>query len=143
MEAIYIAIAVIAAGVGFFVYSRYFKESKDTPKISEGTASVPKPEPLSESVSNIAIDTVSIDQKYADTHGMWICTYCETMNKYPAGMTTRRKTVEEPKTLPIEGKSGLRGDLLNKANTSRAGSVGASDVLTCIACGKHQCAVST
>ena len=138
MEVVYIAIAVIAAGIGFFVYNRYFKESKDTPKISEGTAPTPKPEALSEHVPNIAIDTVSIDQKYADAHGMWICMYCETMNKYPSGMTARRKVIEEPKTVPIEGKSGLRGDLLNKANASRGGSVGESDVLICIACGKHQ-----
>lgn len=138
MEVIYVGIAVIAAGIGFFVYSRYFKNSGDMPEISEDTVPILKPESQAESVPDIAVDRVTIDQKYADARGMWICMYCETLNAYPPGRTVRRKTAEEPLVVPIEGKSGLRGDLLKKASTNRNHPADESDVLMCIACGKRQ-----
>lgn len=136
IEYIYIVIAVIAAVVGCFVYIRYIKNGRD--KSEPGEAISPMTDSRSEPPNDITFDNKTIDQQYADTHRMWICMYCETMNKYPAGMEPTRKTVEPPMPLSSEAKSGLRGDLLNRVNTSRSRSASTSDFLTCIACGKQQ-----
>lgn len=145
MEGLYIAIAIIASGIGLFVYIRYFKENRDpeledpspVPPIPAPPVSAP-PVPVPDVSASPIPEYASLDQKYADEHGMWICTYCETMNNYPAGITPKRKKAEPAKVIDPDRSSGLRGDLMRKANANRDSIAGEVCVLTCIACGKRQ-----
>lgn len=135
MDVVYIIIAVIAAGTGLFFLVRYLKANDEIPEepadppISSTPPSTPEP----------VEDNIPVDQRYADAHRMWICKYCETINVYPAGMERENATTSPKEAFPVGGKSGLRGDLLNKVKGSRSNNhSGTPGSLRCTACGKLQ-----
>lgn len=131
MELIYIAIAAIAIGIACFVYLYCFRGNK---RIPEESAAI---EDSSESVPGVSVASETIDQKYARTHNMWICMYCETINLYPEEADFKENRFEPARSIP-ETSSGLRGDLLNKTSLNRRRSADASNGFVCIACGKRQ-----
>lgn len=149
MDIVYIAIAIIAVVIGVVVYSRNFKDSERVRDTGTGASTKPdsgtttgtdlatdKTTDKTTAVTKPVIDRMPVDQKYAQAHGMWVCKYCETINKCPPGMTARKISVEGPKPASGEEKSRLRGDLLNKTAADCTKSAGTSDEPVCIACGK-------
>lgn len=132
MELIYIAIAAIAIGIACFVYLYCFRGNKRIPE--EPVAA----EDSSEPVLGNPVASETIDQKYARTHNMWICMYCETINLYPEGAGSKVNRFEPARSIPEISPSGLRGDLLNKTSLNRRRSADASNGFVCIACGKRQ-----
>lgn len=136
---IYIVIALVAAGIGLLVYVCCFHREKEETKCSNANESKEetKQEPEVESGGSTDTKGMSAEEEYADSHGMWICEYCETLNAYPDGEAAGRKKEEAPRSVPVERKTGLRGDLLNRANKSLDRSVTKRDEMICIACGKH------
>lgn len=137
IDVVYIVIAVIAAGTGLFFLVRYLRANEDFPEIPSDPPLSPASDPTPPSTSEPVEDNISVDQKYADANRMWICKYCETINDYPAGMKRESSTAFPKEPLPVEGKSALRGDLLNKVNGARNSHPGTSGTLRCVACGKQ------
>ena len=146
---VYVGLVIIAICVIYSIYlclgknekgNRLERERKrttaDAAKVPRKATSVSKTGDYSTSIS--AKDHITSDQLYADTHGMWICKYCETINSYPDGYIPRKQSEYEEKIVVSSSSSGLRGDLLNKSNKRYAKQPPESSCLLCVACGKSQ-----
>lgn len=81
------------------------------------------------------VDAESIDKKYARYNNMWVCAYCETLNRCLPGDDLVKEAVASVEA-PVVSHSKLSGNLLKKRameEVSKAGKKGAPE---CIACGK-------
>lgn len=81
------------------------------------------------------IDTETIDHEYARRNNMWVCAYCETLNRCLPGDNLVKEAMASVEA-PVVSHSRLSGNLLKKRameEVSKAGKKGAPE---CIACGK-------
>ena len=76
----------------------------------------------------IILDSETVDAKYARYNHMWVCSYCETLNRCLPGddlFAPEKETVAAPQSM-------LRGNLLKKRTAEQAN----KGLPECIACGK-------
>lgn len=74
------------------------------------------------------LDTETVDAKFARYNHMWVCAYCETLNRCLPGdnlFAPERETAAAPQPM-------LRGNLLKKRTAEQA----SKGLPECIACGK-------
>lgn len=80
------------------------------------------------------VDAETIDEKFARYNRMWVCAYCETLNRCLPGdilLSERAMPAKEASAAP---QAALRGNLLKKT----AAAPGGNQQPECIACGKRR-----
>ena len=135
-----IILALVVAflmGLGWFLGKKNkenrLDETADKPAgepffISENTW---KEEPAAVSVPHqVMVDSETVDAKYARYNHMWVCSYCETLNRCLPG-DNMFMPVQETAAV---SQPALRGNLLKK-RTAEQVNKGQPE---CIACGKQR-----
>lgn len=74
------------------------------------------------------LDTETVDAKFARYNNMWVCAYCETLNRCLPGDSVTMPS----KKAPVAPQPMLRGNLLKKRIAEQAN----KGLPECIACGK-------
>lgn len=74
------------------------------------------------------LDSETVDAKYARYNHMWVCSYCETLNRCLPGDSM----FASPKETAAAPQPMLRGNLLKKRTAEQAN----KGLPECIACGK-------
>ena len=146
MDDTILIVALLLACLGFAAFFAYIirktkmgnsHEEESSPTSAPHLVEEPELEEKSRPAKK-STDHRTVDEIYAEANGMWICAYCETMNKYPFDWVSRKKPVSEPTVTPASAATGLRGDLLNRTKKNAVHSADTSNRLSCIACGKQQ-----
>lgn len=80
------------------------------------------------------VEEETIDEKFARYNRMWVCAYCETLNRcLPGDVLLSERTMPAKETVAVP-QGTLRGNLLKRT----AAGPGSNPHPECIACGKRR-----